>query len=1089
MSVMGIGHIRVGVDVGTHSVGMSTIRVDDHGMPVEILSGMSLIHDAGIGEDGKKTASTRRELSGVARRARRLLRRRRRRLERLDQLLKELGYPMADASEQSDPYLPWRVREQLVEEYLPDETRKLAISIALRHIARHRGWRNPYAKPESLLSEEIPESDFMAAMRERVTGEVGVVFDERMTPGQVMAKTALSPKVTMRGVKGVLGKLHQSDNAYEIRRICQVQRVPGEECRRLILAVFAAGSPRGSAVSRVAKDPLPGQGVHRRAPKCDPVFQHFRIVSIIANLRVVQGGSERVLTVDERTTVFQFLSTTRSDDLSWVDVAELLQVERHQLRGTAKLTADGERAAARPPVDMTDKTMRGCTIRELRAWWNGADVQQRAAMVRYLYEGEEDSECANIIAGLSEDDQAKLESLDLPAGRAAYSSDSLSRLTERMLTSEDDLHAARKNVFGVDDSWAPPAEAIGAPVGNPSVDRTLKAVARYLRAVEATWGVPESVQVEHVRAGFSSEKMAREIDRANERRYKQNQKTVAEIQQLYGVQGEVRRSDVMRYSAIVLQDCVCVYCGGTIDYRTAQLDHIVPQAGLGSNNRRENLVAVCERCNRAKSNTIFAVWAQNAGMEGVGVAEAVGRVRAWRNRPAGMTVGELNRLKKDVIARLKRTQEDPELDARSMESVAWMANELHHRIAAAYPDTSVKVYKGSITAAARRAAGVDAKVNLIGERGRKDRTDRRHHAVDAAVIALMDDRAAVTLAERSNIRWSQMLARAHEDWKGYTGRTAAAREHFEQWQQRMVRLIELLNLALADDEIHVLENVRLRLGSSKAHDDTISAFTKHRLGDGLTVQQIDRAATPALWCALTREDDFDPRNGLPAREDRVIRVHGKPITSADDVLLFSKKKGKDPAETPFAAIAVRGGFAEIGSTIHHARIYRIGGKKPVYAMVRVFLADLLKHRSEDLFQVPLPPQSISMRCAESKLRTAIQQGTATYLGWVVTGDELEIPMESFTEDMIGAFLQEYPGTTRWRIRGFESNTKIRLGPRNLSSEGLVSPPGAVKKLFDKGWRIAIHKLLWQHPTVIRRDALGRPRWHSSAGLPVSWTIQ
>lgn len=1091
-------HLRVGIDVGTHSVGLATLRVDDQGTPIELLSALSLIHDSGIGEGGKKTASTRKEISGVARRARRLLRRRRKRLQQLDKVLLDLGFPIPkpgeflDLSEQTDPYRVWRVRARLVEEKLPEELRGPAISMAVRHIARHRGWRNPYSKVESLLSP-AEDSPFMEALRERIMADPGEILDDDITPGQAMAQVALTHRITMRGPEGILGKLHQSDNANEIRKICDRQGISPDVCKQLLRAVFKAESPRGSAVSRVAPDPLPGQGPFRRAPKCDPEFQRFRIISIVANLRISEDkGKDRPLTADERRQVVSFLLEDPRDDLTWVDVAEKLGVSRQTLRGTATLTADGERSAAQPPVNVTDQIMRKTKISALKTWWVEADAERQGAMVRYLYEGLEDSECAEVIAELPEEDQAKLDSLHLPAGRAAYSRESLTALSDHMLATTDDLHEARKQLFGVDDSWAPPAEPVGAPVGNPSVDRTLKAVARYLAAVENVWGTPEVIQVEHVRDGFASERAARERDRANNRRYEVNQRAIKEIQQSYGVEGHVRPGDVMRHHAITLQDSACLYCGGTIGYHTSQLDHIVPQAGTGSNNHRENLVAVCERCNRSKSNTPFAVWAQTCGIPDVGVKEAIGRVRGWRNRPGGMSSGELKRLKKEVIARLQRTQEDPEIDERSMESVAWMANELRHRIAAAYPDADVMVYRGAITAAARKAAGIDSRINLIGEKGRKDRIDRRHHAVDASVVALMERSAAKTLAERSSLRWAQRLTGQEETWKQYTGLTVGARDHFESWRSHMLRLTELFNERLATDKVYVTENIRLRLSDGNAHTVKASKLVSHRLGDGLTVQQVDRACTPALWCALTREKDFNEKNGLPAREDRAIRVHGQEIKSTDYIQVFSKreKTKSDRDETPFGAIAVRGGFVEIGPSIHHARIYRIEGKKPVYAMLRVFTHDLLSHRHGDLFSAVVPPQSISMRCAEPKLRQAIAAGNATYLGWVVVGDELEINIDSFTKDTIGRFLEDYPNTTRWRICGYDANNKLTLKPRILAAEGLRNPSSAVSEIVDrKGWRVAINVLAKVQPTVVRRDALGRPRHSSRFGLPVSWTLE
>lgn len=1095
---MSAHHLRVGIDVGTHSVGLATLRVDEQGTPIELLSALSHIHDSGVGKEGREKHKTRKKVSGVARRAQRLLRNRRKRLQQLDEVLLDLGFPiptpgeLLDPNEPADPYRVWRVRARLVEEQLPEELRAPAISMAVRHIARHRGWRNPYSKVESLLLP-ADESPFMKALRERIMTKTGEVLDDGITPGQAMTQVALTHAVKMRGPEGILGKLHQSDNANEIRKICDRQGISSDVCKQLLRAVFKADSPRGSAVSRAAPDPLPGQGSFRRAPKCDPEFQRFRIISIVANLRISEAtGKNRPLTVDERRQVVAFLMKDSQADLTWVDVAEKLDVHRRDLRGTAVLTDDGERSAARPPIDATDRIMRQTKISSLKTWWEAADSERRGAMIRYLYEEPADLECAEIIAELPEEDQAKLDSLHLPAGRAAYSRESLTALSDHMLATTDDLHEARKQLFGVDDSWLPPVEAINAPVGNPSVDRTLKIVGRYLSAVESMWGTPEVIHVEHVRDGFTSERMADERDKANRSRYNDNQKAIKKIQHDYGKEGYVSRGDIVRFHALKLQGSACLYCGTTIGYHTCQLDHIVPQAGPGSNNRRGNLVAVCERCNHSKSNTPFAVWAQKCGIPHVGVKEAISRVNGWVEHNHSTSSGDLTRLKKEVIARLRRTQKDPEIDERSMESVAWMANELHHRIAAAYPETTVMVYRGSITAAARKAAGIESRINLIGEKGRKDRIDRRHHAVDASVVALMEPSVAKTLAERSSLRGEQRLTGQEQTWKQYTGLTVGAQERFEMWRSRMLHLTELFNERLAEDKVYVTQNIRLRLSDGNAHTVNPSKLVSHRLGDGLTVQQIDRACTPALWCALTREKDFDEKNGLPAREYRAIRVHGHEIKSSDYIQVFSKRKktDSDRDEGPFGAITVRGGFVEIGSSIHHARIYRIEDKTPSYAMLRVFTHDLLSKRHSNLFSVDIPPQSISTRCATTELRQAISEGRATYLGWIIAGDELHVPVETFTTHKIGSFLKDYPNTTHWRICGYDSETMLILKPRVLSAEGLNNSSNIAKYVIkDKGWRIAINKLAKVHPTVVRRDALGRPRYSSRSNLPVSWTIE
>ena len=47
----------------------------------------------------------------------------------------------------------------------------------------------------------------------------------------------------------------------------------------------------------------------------------------------------------------------------------------------------------------------------------------------------------------------------------------------------------------------------------------------------------------------------------------------------------------------------------------------------------------------------------------------------------------------------------------------------------------------------------------------------------------------------------------------------------------------------------------------------------------LPVELIDRAETPALWTALTRCSDFDPKKGLPENPNRTISVNGTRVGS------------------------------------------------------------------------------------------------------------------------------------------------------------------------------------------------------------------
>ncbi len=464
--------------------------------------------------------------------------------------------------------------------------------------------------------------------------------------------------------------------------------------------------------------------------------------------------------------------------------------------------------------------------------------------------------------------------------------------------------------------------------------------------------------------------------------------------------------------------------------------------------------------------------------------EAVERLKFW-NIDSGLSAKDFAEFQQRVELRLRRTKLDEPIDNRSIESVAWMANELRARVHQHFLEkgTKVRVYRGAVTAWARKASGLEWQIEIFKDKG-KHRLDRRHHVIDAATTALLSNMVATVLAERENARQTeQLLNKQTSEWKKYEGADDVHRIRFQRWKNRMGRLVELLNQAIEQDRIVVTSNLRLRLGNGQAHEAKIEKLDTVQVGDALSVAQIDRASSEALWCALTQHPDFDWKNGLPADPDRRIRVHSVEFEATDTINLFEVKAG---------SIAVRGGSAKLGSSFHHARIYRIHSKKEAFAMMRVYTVDLQRFRNEDLFNVELPPQTMSVRQCDMKLRQALREGTAEYVGWLVTDDELEIDMSAFTTGQVADALAVLGPITRWRVDGFESSSRLRLRPQYLSAEGIKdlkdSDVERVEKIIDDpGWRVAVNKLFVDgRPTVVRRDALGRARWRSKANLPVSW---
>ena len=472
--------------------------------------------------------------------------------------------------------------------------------------------------------------------------------------------------------------------------------------------------------------------------------------------------------------------------------------------------------------------------------------------------------------------------------------------------------------------------------------------------------------------------------------------------------------------------------------------------------------------------------------------------------------------KAEVKSRLKTETPYEEFDGRSMESVAWMAIELKKRIEGYFnadrPEgraaVQVNAYSGRLTACARRAAHVDKRVRLIrlkGDEGhQKNRFDRRNHAMDALVIALMTPAIARTIALREDRREAQQLTHAFESWKNYLGSEERMQERWGSWIGDVEYACDRLNELIDANKIPVTENLRLR-NSGKLHADQPDSLRRARrgskrprpqryvLGDALPADVVNRVTDPGLWTALVRAPEFDAQTGLPANPDRSLSLRGSRILGDFPINYF-------PTDSP--ALAVQGGY--VGLEFHHARVYRIVGpkEKVTYVLLRVCAIDLCGIDRSNLFEVELKPSSISMRTADPKLKEAMKEGNTTQIGWLVLGDEIQIDPSKFPKQSIGKFLDECGPISSWRVSALDTPSKITLKPRLLSNEPLLKDrkggrktdlvvSECVEKIMKKtGWVVEINALLKSGSIrVIRRNALGEVRTSPKSGLPTSVNLR
>ena len=279
------GSYRIGIDVGEKSVGLAALAYDRDGNVDSILACVSHIHDGGADPQHAKSPVSRKSSSGTARRSMRLNRARRKRLRKLDELLCDIGIPDSAAGN-GETYEAWRARDILSRQYIEDDAlRELLLGRAVRHIARHRGWRNPWQRFETFLSiENSGRSEGLQKIFEHAQRDFGIDTSEILTLGQLVAellrqsaknpmKVKIRPTTTISSQRQInpndpllSTQIRQEDSLFELRLILTTQRVAEELSEQICKLVFTQQFPH-VPVERIGKDPLPGMEGEVRAPR------------------------------------------------------------------------------------------------------------------------------------------------------------------------------------------------------------------------------------------------------------------------------------------------------------------------------------------------------------------------------------------------------------------------------------------------------------------------------------------------------------------------------------------------------------------------------------------------------------------------------------------------------------------------------------------------------------------------------------------------------------------------------------------------------------------------------------------------------
>lgn len=297
-------------------------------------------------------------------------------------------------------------------------------------------------------------------------------------------------------------------------------------------------------------------------------------------------------------------------------------------------------------------------------------------------------------------------------------------------------------------------EKTGRTNNNPVVIRAMSQMRKVVNAICRKWGVPNEIHVELDRELRLPQCAKDDIAKANKKNEKNRERIAGQIAELRGCSvEEVTGKQIEKYRLWEEQECFDLYTGDSIDVMRliqddsyTQIDHILPFSRTGENSKN-NKVLVLAKSNQDKREQTPYEWMHSGKPSAPSWSDFERRVQENQ---------KLSRRKKNFLLEKDLDSKEGEFLARSFTDTAYMSREVCSYLSDCllFPEDGSKVHvvptTGRATAWLRRRWGLN-----FGSTGEKDRTDDRHHATDACVIAACSRSLVIKTAKISQeTHWS-----------------------------------------------------------------------------------------------------------------------------------------------------------------------------------------------------------------------------------------------------------------------------------------------------------------------------------------------
>lgn len=897
----------LGLDLGNTSIGWVLLKTNDAEITGIEAMGVRIFPDGREAQSKEPLAVARR----MARSMRRSLDRRLLRQEKLMRFLIENGlYPANEADRKKLVQLnPYACRDKASRE----EVNPFEVGRALYHICLRRGFLSN-RKTDKKDKESGSMKTAIHVLEEKIAQSGAQTLGQYLYLLQLQDDHAqLRVSAQTAGTKNVY-------NFYPSRAMYE-QEVDQILMHQSYLSAAQKNEIKGIIFyQRPLKKPQVGfctlEEKERRAPKSSILFQYFRLLQKLNDLEYVSLDTGECLTDENRQVIKEML--LKSKEVSFETIRKKLGVSyrfSHEDEKTSKLT--GHEINAK----MSSKKAFGSAWFEL----SGRE-QEHLVMLLSNLEKEDVLEkyLKQTYPDLSDEQVEYLLGLSFPEGYGHLSRRAMLKIIpfmEKGLSYYDACEAAGYHEteqphgellpyygeilykkllggsFNPSDQNTP--ELYYGKINNPTVHIGLNQLRLLVNELIAQYEKPTQIVVELARELKMSQKDLNELNRRQAADRKENEKINFFLKEQGLPESYENRMRYKLWTDLAenpLERC-CPFCGRTIGegdiFSPAfETEHLLPFS-RSFNDGRNNKVLACKECNNFKKNqTPWEAFHTHVG-DKYDWENILARVSKMNNRKAWHFTKEA----------AESLDENTVLN-RFLNDTKYLS-----KMAKAYLEyiCPVRTIPGQLTSKMRKIWQFN---DLIGETDEKDRTEHRHHAIDALTVACTTRstlQAFSTHSKESYERQHKILAGSLVPFKAFN-------------RAEMKQLLENMVISYKPNHKDAQKAVSQGKTAGALHDETNYGKVMHLNDDGSVesryvvrkplisliedknIEEIgDRKIRHELQTLLAGKSKEERKKLLEAYSEekniRTVRVH---IIKKDDAMIGICRKGQ---EKPYRYVA------------------------------------------------------------------------------------------------------------------------------------------------------------------------------------------